>query len=59
MQTSHIAQSQHVIEHPKCAKCGVPMWLTRIEPSDEEGKDRRTFECQACGHNRIEIVQFG
>ena len=35
------------IVHPTCAKCGAPMWLTRIEP-DGPGLEKRTFECQAC-----------
>jgi hypothetical protein len=33
------------IVHPTCAKCGGPMWLTRIEP-DEPGSEQRTFECK-------------
>lgn len=45
------------IAHPTCAQCGVPMWLTRIEP-DEPGKQLRTFECQACGNSTQEIVAF-
>jgi hypothetical protein len=35
------------IVHPTCAKCGAPMWLTRIEP-DGPGLEKHTFECQAC-----------
>jgi hypothetical protein len=44
------------IVHPTCAKCGAPMWLTRIEP-DEPGSEKRTFECQACQNEAIEIVK--
>jgi hypothetical protein len=36
------------IVHPTCARCGVRMWLMRIEP-DEPGREKRTFECEACG----------
>ena len=45
------------IVHPTCAKCGAPMWLTRIEP-DGPGLERRTFECQACQNEVIEVVKF-
>ena len=45
------------IVHPRCAKCGAPMWLTRIEP-DKPGSEQRTFECQACQNELIEIVKF-
>ena len=43
----------HDIVHPTCAKCGAPMWLTRIEP-DEPGSEKRTFECQACQNELVE-----
>ena len=45
------------IVHPTCAKCGAPMWLTRIEP-DGPHSQQRTFECQACQNEAIEIVKF-
>jgi hypothetical protein len=48
--------SQHIV-HPTCAKCGAPMWLTRIEP-DEPGVGKRTFECQACGNSTMDTVKF-
>jgi hypothetical protein len=57
MQHSCIQQLSQEIEHPRCAKCGVPMWLTRIEPYEPD-HDRRTFECQACGNSEFEIVKF-
>ena len=44
------------IVHPTCAKCGAPMWLTRLEP-DGPGSQKRTFECQACQNEAIEIVR--
>jgi hypothetical protein len=46
------------IVHPTCAKCGAPMWLTRIEP-DEPGVEKRTFECQVCQYEAIDIVKKG
>jgi DNA-directed RNA polymerase subunit RPC12/RpoP len=57
MQHSWIQQSFQEIEHPECAKCGAPMWLTRIGPYEPD-HDRRTFECQACGNSKFEIVKF-
>jgi hypothetical protein len=45
------------IVHPTCARCGAPMWLTRIEP-DEPGKQLRNFECQARGNSTNELVMF-
>ena len=57
MQHSSIQQLSKEIEHPDCANCGAPMWLIRVEP-DEPDHDRRTFECQACGNSKIEIVKL-
>jgi hypothetical protein len=48
--------SQDIV-HPTCAKCGAPMWLTRIEP-EEPGSEKRTFECQACQNELVEAVKF-
>jgi len=56
VQHSYIERSNQEIDHPDCARCGAPMWLTRIEPR-EAGCDRRTFECQACGNSKTEIVK--
>jgi hypothetical protein len=57
MQQSFIGRSQREIEHPKCAACGAPMWLVRIEPHKED-HDQRTFECKACGKIDVEIVKY-
>ena len=56
MQHSYIQQLQQEIEHPNCAKCGAPMWLTRIEPNGR-GLEKRTFECQVCQYEAIDIIQ--
>ena len=35
-----------VPSHPRCAECGVPMWLVAV---DRVGLiERKHFECQAC-----------
>jgi transposase-like protein len=57
MQQSYVTRSHQEIEHPKCAACGSPMWLTRIEPYKVD-HDQRTFECKACGKTQIEIVKY-
>ena len=46
-----------VIMHPACLRCGAQMSLTRIEP-DKADHDKRTFACQACGHEHSEVVKF-
>ena len=55
-QFESIPNSQDIV-HPTCAKCAAPMWLTRIEP-DGPGSEKRTFECQACQNEAIEVVKF-
>ena len=55
MQHSYIQQFQE-IEHPKCAECGAPMWLTRVEHYEPD-HDQCMFECQACGNSTTEIVR--
>ena len=46
----------HDIVHPTCPKCGASMWLTRIAP-DGPGWEQRTFECQACQNEPIDVVR--
>jgi hypothetical protein len=55
-QFQSIPHLQEIV-HPTCAKCGVPMWLTRIEV-DGPGSQTRTFECQACQNEAIEVVKY-
>jgi len=57
MQHSYTEQLHQEIEHPKCANCGAPMWLTRIEPYKPD-HDNRTFDCQACGAILTEVVKY-
>ncbi len=46
------------IARPKCAKCGSQMWLAQIEPHEELGRDRRTFECPRCQEEMVEVVKY-
>ena len=55
-QFQSIAHLQEIV-HPTCAKCGTPMWLTRIE-ADGPGSEKRIFECQACQNEAIEVVRY-
>ena len=41
----------------QCPKCGVKMWLSRIEPA-EPGHENRTFECPECQHELSTVVKF-
>jgi len=42
---------------PVCSKCGVPLWLTRIEP-DKPGFARRSFECPRCQNQISEVIEL-
>ena len=41
-----------------CPKCGFPMLLAIIEPSEKDGHDRRIFECLLCNHVETVEVKF-
>jgi hypothetical protein len=55
-QFQYIPVRQEIV-HPKCAKCGSPIWLAHIE-HDKPGYDRRTFECVECENSINEIVKY-
>ena len=42
---------------PLCPKCGMKMWLARIEP-DRPGHDKRMFDCTNCGHAENVVVNI-
>jgi predicted RNA-binding Zn-ribbon protein involved in translation (DUF1610 family) len=46
-------------ELPDCPKCGALMMLSGVEPYpiDHPTHERRTFECDQCGHS--ESIQTG
>ena len=54
-QFESIPHSQDIV-HPTCAKCGAPMWLTRIK-SGGPASEQRIFECQVCQNELIELVK--
>ena len=44
--TEFMRATDGVPTHPRCAECGVPMWLVAI---DRVGTiERKHFECKAC-----------
>ena len=43
------------ILRPLCAKCGMRMMLSRIEP-DSPGREKHTFECPGCDKEFSEVV---
>ena len=55
MQISHFI-NRHGNKNPKCAVCGVSMWLARVA-SHKLDYDKCTFECPVCENVIIEIVK--
>ena len=45
----------HIV-HPTCPKCGATMLLTRVA-QDGPDWEQRTFECQACQNETIDVVR--
>jgi len=42
----------------RCPNCGLPMFLSRIEPSDQADHDQRTFECTTCAYAETVTIKF-
>src|SRR4029077_1248852 len=40
-----------------CTMCGLPMFLSLIEPSDRPGHDRRLFQCAGCEYSESVTVK--
>jgi hypothetical protein len=43
---------------PRCADCGAPMLLARVD-ADQPGQDLRIFECNICERFETLVVKFG
>ena len=56
-QTQFIPSPLKIIERRRCQNCGARMMMTGIEPMGL-GTDRRTFECDQCGHEEELLVKF-
>jgi len=50
--------SERPVQQKRCAVCGLPMFLSRIEPADQLDHDKRTFECTTCAHSETVFVKF-
>ena len=57
-QTNKFDPTKQPIGKRRCPKCGVPMLLSLIEPSELEGCDERTFECAQCAYAEAVTVKF-
>jgi ribosomal protein S27AE len=42
----------------RCPKCGVPMFLACIEPTDQADHNQRTFECSTCAYAEVVAVKY-
>jgi hypothetical protein len=38
--------------------CGLPMFLSRVEPSEKTAHDQQTFECSTCAYAETMTVEF-
>jgi ribosomal protein S14 len=56
-QSQFIPSPLKIIERRRCQNCGTRMMMTGIEPIGP-GSDRRTFECDQCGHEEGLLVKF-
>ena len=43
--------------HFACPKCGDPMQITVVEPTEPD-HERRTFECTSCQHFETMTVKY-
>jgi hypothetical protein len=43
---------------PPCVLCGMPMFLSHIEPAEAADHDRRIFECLACQNSQTVVVRY-
>jgi hypothetical protein len=42
----------------RCRKCGLPMFLVLIEPTEDVDRECRAFECSSCGYEETVSVKF-
>lgn len=42
----------------RCPKCGVPMFISLIEWTDQADHDQRTFECSTCAYAEVVAVMY-
>jgi hypothetical protein len=42
----------------RCPSCGLPMFLSTVEPSEHDDYEERTFECSTCCYAETVAVKF-
>ena len=42
----------------RCPRCGAPLILSLIEPTDQADHDQRTFECSTCAYAEVAVVKY-
>jgi ribosomal protein S27AE len=46
------------IARRRCPKCGLPLFLAYIKPTDHDGFEERTYECSMCAYGETVTVKF-
>jgi hypothetical protein len=52
-----IYPESRMIPHPCCELCGSYMWFVSIEPEEQPGHDKHTFECPRCQHLTVKMIE--
>ena len=50
--------TQPPLAQRRCPKCGLPMLLSRIEPTDKIDYDQQTYECPTCAYAETVTDEF-
>lgn len=58
MPQPHNFDPTQLAGHRECPVCGLPMFLSLIEPTDQAGQDDRTFECPNCAFVETVSVKY-
>jgi hypothetical protein len=48
LQAQNFDLTKPPVGQRRCPKCGLPMFLSQIEPTETLHEDQRTFECVQC-----------
>jgi hypothetical protein len=46
------------IARRRCPSCGLQLFLSRIEPTDQVGYEERSYECLMCAYEETVTVKF-
>jgi hypothetical protein len=50
--------SNRWLDRLTCPKCGLPMFLERVEPAEQPDHDKRHFQCTICDHVETLVVKY-